>query len=297
LVIHNNYYINDFEYGDVFTEFVQDVNTDISAILKTPRKILEIDRAVFIKIPFLNAGHAFGNITRAVYKIKHNPLLADYTVIVTQELVDLSPFLLSIITLFFQDVVVVDDNTIINFKSAYIIRDHSLKCETATRYLMNRLKSIIDITDANGICDNICLIKTPITKSGNNNRVFDTDYNDFIKTYGFMIVVPENYTIIEIFRLIYGAKRVIMSWGCCSYLNSVFTHPESNVLILGHEGYKNEYDQFPGDQIFESEWFPVKSRMKLHALYLDSELTQSSKVILDEKIRALFIECRAEEQS
>jgi hypothetical protein len=282
LVIHNDYYINDFEYGDVFAEFVQDINTDISAVLTFPRNILEINRAVFIKIPFLNAGHAFGNITRAIYKIKHNPLLADYTVVITQELVNFSPFLLSIIHLFFQDVVVVDDNTTVHFKSAYIICDHSLKCETATGYLIERLKSIIDITDANGISENICLIKTPITKSGNNRRMFDAEYNDFIKTYGFTIIVPENYTIIELFRIIYGAKRVIMSWGCCSYLNSAFTHPESSVLVLGHDGYKYEYDQFPGDQIFESEWFPVKSRMKLRALYLDSDLTPSSKVILDE---------------
>ena len=286
LVIHNDYYINDFEYGDVFAEFVQDVNTDISTVLKAPRKILEINRAVFIKIPFLNAGHAFGNITRAIYKIKHNPLLADYTVIITQELVDFSPFLLSIITLFFQDVVVVDDNTTVQFKSAYIIRDYSVKCETATVYLIDRLKSI---TATDPISENICLIKTPITKSGNNNRVFDAEYNDFIKTYGFRIIVPENYTIVELFRIIYGAKHVIMSWGCCSYLNSVFVNPESSVLVLGHEGYKYEYEHFPGDQIFDSEWFPVKSRVKLCALYLESELTSNGKEILDEKIRALFI--------
>jgi len=289
LIINGDHYISDFEYSDVFSEFIQDVTTDILAVSKTPRKILELDRVIFIKIPFLNAGHAFSNITRAIYKIKHNPRLSDYTIVITQELVDFSPFLLSIIHLFFQDVVIIDEYTIVNFKSAYIIRDYSVKCDIANGYLIDRVKSIINITDANGICDNICLIKTPITKSGNNTRVFDAEYNDFIKKYGFMIVIPENYTIVELFRLIYGAKRVIMSWGCCCYLNSVFTNPNSNVLVLGHDEYKYEYDQFPGNQIYDSAWFPVKSRVKLSALYLESELTNRVKVILDEKIRALFI--------
>jgi hypothetical protein len=191
--------------------------------------------------------------------------------------------------MFFQDVVIIDDSTLVKFKSAYIIRDLSVKCDIANGYLIDRLKSIVNITDANGVCDNICLIKTPITKSGNNTRVFDGEYNDFIKSYGFMTVIPENYTIIELFRLIYGAKRVIMSWGCCSYLNSVFVNPNSNVLVLGHDEYKHEYDQFPGFRIYDSAWFPVKSRAKLSALYLESELTNRVKVILDEKIRSLFI--------
>jgi hypothetical protein len=291
LVIHGNYYINDFEYTDHFSEFVQDVNNNkiyIPEVLNE-RQGLELDRVVFIKIPFLNAGHAFGNITRAIYKIKHNPLLSDYTIVITKELVDFSPFLLSVITLFFQDVVVVYDNTTVQFKSAYIICDHSVKSEIATGYLIDRLKFIVNVTEPTNISENICLIKTPITKSGNNKRMFDAEYNDFIRTYGFMIVIPENYTIVELFRIIYGAKRVIMSWGCCSYLNSVFVNPDASVLVLGHEGYKYEYDQFPGDKIFDSEWFPVKSRMKLCALYLESDLTTNGKEILDEKIRALFI--------
>lgn len=165
-----------------------------------------------------------------------------------------------------------------------------MKSEIAIDYLIDRLKSIVDATEPTNISENICLIKTPITKSGNNKRMFDAEYNDFIRTYGFMIVIPEDYTIIELFRIIYGAKRVIMSWGCCSYLNSVFVKPDASVLVLGHEEYRYEYDQFPGSQIYDSAWFPVKSRVKLSALYLDSKLTYRMRQILDEKIKALFIE-------
>ena len=104
-----------------------------------------------------------------------------------------------------------------------------------------------------------------------------------------MIVIPENYNITELFGIIYRAKRVIMSWGCCSYLNSVFVNPEASVLILGHNDYKYEYDQFPGDQIYDTDWFPVKSRMKVSALHMESVLTPHMEKILDEKIRALFI--------
>jgi hypothetical protein len=290
LVKNEKYYINDFEYRQQFDQFVQEVNLgqmQVSMILKD-RVILEIDRAIFIKIPFLNAGHSFCNIINAIYKIKHNPALENYTVIITQELVDFSLFLTSIIYMFFNNVVAINDNTTVKFKSAYIIRDYSIKHAPSITYLIEHLKSTICINPP-AQCDNICLIKTPITKSGNNNRFFNSAYNEHIRSYGFMIVIPENYNITELFRIIYGAKRVIMSWGCCSYLNSTFVNPEASVLILGHNEYKYEYDQFPGDQIYDTDWFPVKCRAKLRALYMESELTPQMKKILDEKIRSLFI--------
>jgi len=291
LVKNENYYINDFEYRPQFDQFVQEVNlgqTQISQILND-RVILEINRAIFIKIPFLNAGHSFCNIVNAIYKIKQNPALEDYTIVITQELVDFSSFLTSIIYMFFSNVVVINDNTIVKFKSAYIIRDYAIKHAPSITYLLENLHHCTLYINPPIQCDNICLIKTPITKSGNNNRFFDGAYNNHIRSYGFMIVVPENYNITELFSIIYGAKCVIMSWGCCSYLNSVFVNPEASILILGHNQYKYEYDQFPGDQIYDTDWFPVKSRVKLSALHMDSELTPQMKQILDEKIKGLFI--------
>jgi hypothetical protein len=123
--------------------------------------------------------------------------------------------------------------------------------------------------------DNIFLIKSTITQNTiNNYRVFN---NDYITNKGFTLILPEKLDVSILFKIIYNSKNIILSWGCCSYLNSIFVNEKSNVLVLCHIGYKVEYDgvnkPFPGG-IFNSAWFPTVANKKLILYDLNTEINE-----------------------
>ena len=102
--------------------------------------------------------------------------------------------------------------------------------------------------------------------------------------------MPETYDITSLFNIIYNAKNVIMSWGCCSYLNSAFVNENANVLVIAHIGYENEYievrDDYPGG-IFKSAWFPKKCNKK-QITYCKTELDDSIILELNKCISNMF---------
>ena len=78
-----------------------------------------------------------------------------------------------------------------------------------------------------------------------------------------------------------------MSWGCCSYLNSIFVNEKSNILVLCHKSYSNEYIAVREDYlcgILNSDWFPKKCKNKYILYDLPSELDEPTKILLNSEI-------------
>lgn len=298
-IINNKLYINDFECTRVMNYFVVN-NTNITnqehikLLNNINFNIINIDKAIVIKVLYDNAGHAYGNIMDQIYYIKKDNL-DDYKIIITEDLINFSSFLVSIIYLFFdkEQIIIVNDTTLININHTYIFKDRSIKFPHTTKLLIDKLK-LINYENTNiPIYNNICLIKTKINKCQNViNKQFDIEYNNYIKSLGFEIIIPENFDIITLFRIIYNAKNVIMSWGCCSYLNSDFVNPTSNILVLCHIGYYNEYNAiintYPVD-ILNTAWLPEICRNKFILYDLETEININIKEQIKIKINNMFL--------
>jgi hypothetical protein len=76
--------------------------------------------------------------------------------------------------------------------------------------LINKLKIETNLIK---IHNNICLIKTTQSQSQNPQKSFNNEYNEFIKSKNYNIIIPENYSITELFNIIYNSDNIIMSWG------------------------------------------------------------------------------------
>jgi hypothetical protein len=188
-------------------------------------------------------------------------------------------------------IIIINDTTLVRFNKSYIIKDFSEKQDITTNLLIDYLK--LPINDINiKTYDKICLIKSTITKNQNPiNKSFSNDYNDYFKNKGFEIIIPENFDIKTLFKIIYNAKYIVFSWGCCSYLNSIFVNINSNVLILCHKGYEIEYNKvitYPNDDITTSSCFPKICNKKLILYDLETEINDIINQNLDIKINELL---------
>lgn len=283
-IINNNNYIHDFEFKPITDRFLFNKDDSNLILLNKDFTILELDKVIFIKFIHDNAGHALGNIMNTIYKLKDIDL-SDYKIIITEDLINFSYFLTSVIYLFFDEsqITIVNDKTLVNFNETYVIKDYSYKNEQSSNFLVNKLKLFDCMYDKNLIHKNIFLIKSCKTKNQYlNHRIFNNEYNEYLTEMGFKMIIPEDYDIRSLFHVINNASNIIMSWGCCSYLNSIFVNENANVLVLAHIGYEHEYtqirDNYPGG-IFKSAWFPEKCNKKQIA-YCKTELDNNIKLEL-----------------
>ncbi len=80
-----------------------------------------------------------------------------------------------------------------------------------------------------------------------------------------------------------------MSWGCNSYLNSMLIDNENvNILVIGHDKYKNEYSQFTDKEI-HSNWFPYDCKNKYFIGNLSTNLNNDNKTKLDEVMNKFLL--------
>jgi hypothetical protein len=295
-IISDKLYVNDFEFTNVFNYFIKNCLTNkehIKLVKNINFNIINLKNVVFIKFVHSNAGHGFSNIMNTIYYIKSNNLANDETsIVITKDLVDFSYFVTSLVYFFFkkEQIVIVDDNIVVNFTSTYIIPDNSHRTEQAIDYLISHLK--LNINNELHIYPNIFCIKTELNICQNKiNKCFDNNYVKYIENKGFFYITPEKMDIVTLFTLIYKSQNVIMSWGCCSYLNSIFVNKNSNFLLLCHEGYNVEYtsvrNTFPGG-ILLSGWLPYVCNKNLILYDLTTELTDNIKQILDIEINDLI---------
>ena len=297
-IINNNKYISDFVFKNVtsFFENSNNLNNELCLNLLNNKdfNIIELDEVIFIKFVHSNVGHALANIMNIIYKLK-NLDTSNYTIVITEDIINFSKFLTSVVYLFFSEnqIKIINDKTLVKFKKTFIIKDEMCKKEESVNFLIDKIKiNSNQICNNNQIYENIFLIKSEITKNQNSlNKSFDNEYNDYLIKKGFTMIIPENYDVSTLFKIINNAKNIIMSWGCCSYLNSIFVNINSNVLILCHIGYKNEYTEvinnYP-ESIFNSDWFPKKCNKKLIIYDLENKINNNIKIKLDEKIMELL---------
>jgi hypothetical protein len=295
-IINNKRYISDFVFRNV-TSFFEDNNIFkneicIDLLNNKDFNTIDLDKVIFIKFVHSNAGHAFSNIMNIIYKLKDLDL-SEYSIIITEDLIKFSNFLTSIIYLFFNktQVIIINDKTLVKFNKTFIIRDEMGKQEESINFLCDKIisnKNNIENYDTIKTYENIFLIKSTLTKNQNSlNKSFNNEYNEYFIEKGFTCIIPENYEINALFKIINNTKNVIMSWGCCSYLNSIFVNTNSNTLVICHIGYKDEYteviENYPLD-ILDSDWFPKKCNKKCILYDMETEFDDSIKIKLDEKI-------------
>ena len=302
-VIDDTVYVNDFEFRDIQLDaakrFIlkhQITNfTEMTTFLNNQYRVLYLDKVLFIKMIHTNAGHALGNLLYVIYHTK-NCITPDTNIVVTEDFVQFSPFLMSIIYLFYEKdkIIIINDKTIVHFNQSFITRDHSYKEAITTNHLIEKLMTTIieNPPQTMELYENICLIKTYITKNQNPaNKTFCSEYIRHMEdTFSFKMIIPEKYDILTLFTIIHSAKNVILSWGCCSYLNSIFVHPNANVLVLCHEGYKNEYVKVRDTYscgILNSGWFPEKAKNKYILYDLPSQLNDTVKQQLNNEVNKM----------
>jgi hypothetical protein len=272
--INNQTYIYNYSFSVVMEYFFTH-----EIIFPQKKNMIELDKAIFITNYESNVGHMLNYIIQYInYIIDNN--LTDYKIVITQDIINISPhFIKSIIYLFFdyENVIIIDDNTLVKCNITQIIILNQVCDFHDYTNLITKLKSQINTVDTH-IYDNVCLLKLDITKNTNPiNKTFNIEYIHFLENKGFTTIIPENYNIIELFNILYNSKNVIMSWGCCSYLNSLFINPVANVLLLCHSGYKHEWTSMTEQQIFNSRWIPNVCNKKLILYDLPTELTDSVK--------------------
>jgi len=294
-IIENKIYINDFEFKNSLNYITlnENINTlEYKGVFKYDTfNNIYIDKGIIIKNNYTNAGHSFGNITHIIYSIINNIKdINEYNIVITEELYKNNKFLCSIIYQFFDKdkIIILNDNTIIHIKNTYIVKDYSYIYDNSKNFILNRLK-LNNLSSTNNK-ENIFLIKSSNTQNVTGGY-FNIEYNNFLKQKGFEEIIPENYDIVELFNIINNAKNVIMSWGCCSYLNSIFVGDKSNILVISHIRYSHEYNEvknnYPGG-LYKSRWFPDICNKKIFLEDLTSELTSDNIIRLENSIYDLL---------
>ena len=291
--ISNKLYIHNFEFIDLIKGvFLKDEINDSSHLDILNNKnctILELDKVIFMKIIHTNAGHALGNILNIIYEI--NLLnLHDYKIIVPNDLEKFSNFLMSVIYTFFNksDVIIINDSTIVKFNKSYVIKDFSGKKDVTTDMLIQKLESSKLYCTNIPNYDKIFLIKSNLTQNQNPTKAFSNDYNNIIRDNGFTCIIPENYDVNTLYKILNNSKYIVLSWGCCSYLNSIFINSFANVLVLCNETYLNEYEQLNDSIIVNTDWFPKVCNKKLILRNLPCQLDDYNKQLLIMKLNELL---------
>lgn len=291
-VIKNNIYISDLEFKNVYSYFtLNEYQQNIEANGVSKGITINIDNGFFIKNIYSNAGHSFGNITHHIYTIFNNNVdINNCFIIITADLLEYNKFLVSIIFLFFkkEKIIVLQEKMTIKCTQLYCVKDKSHKHPANNAFLLDKLKK--NINNQQCAHDNIFLIKSVNTQNVTDG-CFKLEYNEYFISKGFKLIIPENHDIIELFNIIYNAKNVILSWGCCAYLNSVFVNEHANVFVISHIRYNNEYNEvikhYNGG-IYNSGWFPEKCNKKIFLGDLESTLDEQTIELLDQHMSLLI---------
>jgi hypothetical protein len=299
-IIKNKKYISDTEFNHLYSFLTYDINVDLlkkkdilSYDLQCPQ--LKFEKCILIKNNYNNAGHSFGNITYQIYNAYNNIIdIKNYKIIIPEHLL-LNNFLKSLIYLFFdnEQVVILKKETLIKCNTLYIFHDNSHKQPEPIMFLIEKLLLTKNKKEDKNDNKNIFIIKSNLTANISTHRVFDNSYNEYFISKGFKQIIPENYDIVELFDIIYNAKNIVMSWGCCCYLNSTFVSKKANILIIGHQGYNHEYrDDVIKNELQNREdivgFFPGTCNIKLFLGDLTSELTYDNMTLLDSKLCELL---------
>lgn len=286
---NDKYYIEDNSFTHVTDEIINKFN-DKPFVFPENTNQLHLESVLIITTgKCLNAGHAYGNIMNTIFKFFNSgENVHDYSIVVTDE-IRFSNFLTSLVYFFFDKdkIFLLDNNTTLIFEKCFYCLNYEYRVDRHDIFLVDLLLEKNKNEHKYPNHENICIVKTNKSYSHNKVRYFGESYNEYIESKGFTIIAPENYDILELFNILHNAKNVILSWGCCSYLNSAFLNENVNYLCLGHFSYGHEYKNAIGINP-NHLWQPKKYNKCLYSLDLPTDLDENTIEKLNIKIEDLF---------
>jgi hypothetical protein len=284
----DTYYIEDNSFKHTTDDIIDKHNKNEFIIPENPNTLNLTNVFIITTGKCLNAGHAYGNIMNSIFKfIKNNENINDYSIVVTDEIL-FSKFLTSLVYFFFdkEKIFLLDDKTTAKFEKCVYYIDYPFRVHEHDNFLIDLLISKKANEPKDLSLKNICMIKTNQSYSHYNARHFDENYNKYIRSKGFTTIRPEDFDFLELFNILYNAKNVILSWGCCAYLNSTFLNENVNYLCFGHISYAHEYNGFAYN-VPDHLWKPLKSNKCIYCLDLPTHLNEETIKELDAKLDEL----------
>lgn len=288
---NNMYYANHFSNVNINND-IKNVNSENNKRVKNKLSTFNyeniyFDKAIILYSNIKSVGHEFANIIHTIYLININRL-EDFDIIISDQILNLGTFLLSVIDKFIpkEKIHYVNNNQIINIKETYINFPTSFfKTKISIDFLIDNIKLVNDISIK---YDNVCLIKS--TSSNNmqsSNRAFDNNYKEYFINNNFEIFDAEKFDVVTLFNIINNAKNIVLSWGCNSWINSTFVNRNSNLMVLCHSKYNNEFVRDNVNHQNYSNWIPICD--KLVMVYdLESNFDENTKNLLDDKLSELL---------
>lgn len=243
--LHFVKYNNIIYHMDYFGQQINNCKKDIqyinNHIQNVNYKQINIKKGIILYNITKSAGHELSSILCGIYHLYTLNLLDDYTVVVSDAILLLGQCIKSIILLFFKEsnVIFVDDKTIINIEESIIYTPPHNKIQQHNDMLLEKLNQHKNLIKY----DNVCLIKSVIDGDYMNTplKTFKLCYLELFKKNHYEIISPNHMDIITLFNIINNCKNIILSWGCNSWINSIFVNKKTNVMILCHIHYKNEW--------------------------------------------------------
>lgn len=253
------YYCTNF-YNDNMISNLKQSSEIINDKIQLFEKQINIKKGIILYVTTKSVGHEMASILNAIYHYRLNHL-EEYDVIISDKIFSLGNFLLSLIYLFIHrdKIHFIDNKTKVIIEETYIYKSIPHKEDITINFLLDELSKY----RVYGQKSNKCMIKHIDEKSNYNtpSNGFNKDYIDFFVEQGFTFIKPEEYNIIDLYNELQNSDKLIMSWGCNSWVNSIFVTQNQHVMILCHNGYKQEYkhvrDKEESDnKIIKTNWTP-----------------------------------------
>jgi hypothetical protein len=276
-------------FGRQYENVCKNIANINEIIIKREYKRLNIKKGLILYNITKSAGHELCSIMAGIYLLHKLDLINEYDIIISNTILNFGKFVKSILTLFFKEdrIHFIDDYTIVNISESIIYTPPHYKVVEHNDVLLEKLKLTIDKTI---YYKNVCLIKSEIDLKYKNtpNNSFKQSYLDFFVRNDFKVFSPNDYDVITLFNIINNCDNIILSWGCNSWINSIFVNKKTNVLILCHKGYSNEYGKkITYDNNNLTLWTPICNKL-IMSYDLESELTNESEQLLSDCFKSLI---------
>jgi hypothetical protein len=263
----------------------------IFVILNTNYNILNIKKGIVLFNITPSAGHELSGI----YHLYNLNLLDEYEIVISNNILKFGTFIESVLLLFINNnkIHYIDEKTIVNIEESFIYYPCFYKNTNGLSLLLpnNILLNKLSLYNNNiQTYKNVCIIKSCIDgihTINTRNSMFSQSYLDFFKENNFEIISPNSMDVITLYNIINNCDNLILSWGCNSWINSLFVNEKTNVLVLCHIEYLSQYQNSVVNNNEASQWTPKCNKLIL-SYDLESELTDEHRFLLQNQINELI---------
>lgn len=275
-----------------FTDQVSSNDEQIKHFYPYSRPIAVDEPSVLFPIALVNAGHAQCQVIGYFNILSKNPELSRHKICISSAVVEKLPFVYQLILLLFgkNRVTILETSSTYYFTSIWLMQSRyslvikpsrvtvqlkdgyqhlHLGGDPATAYTedpscvlnLSRDLSGRDLADLQ-IHEKLFFVKTEGIGGRMNSPSraisLDHDTQNLIIERGFKIVHITDFSCLaECITTLHHAKKVVTSWGNIATSNRFFYSYEAQIVLLGNEGYANEYKSIPSDGFLGIATFPV----------------------------------------